>query len=256
MKSTLLRHSFGTLTSMTLLLTATLVPLDPAHAEVSEKLEESAKALRLTQSSQINAEKLVQTVKEAISAKKEVIHSNEQRIQKLHSDQKAEDRLAFRDKGASEEAKAAREITKRDRDTRISETREALKADREELKHLETSLERAQRVLGLIKERRQSAHNKLKKTAEQEHLAQNCEKSSLLKQMGTGIGNAFDSIANITRSRAARDEREVQYLVKLAYCDPAQAVNDRRLAKERSTDVYKSEHSEEIHLEASSQSAL
>ncbi|NDD92923.1 hypothetical protein EBZ37_12660, partial [bacterium] len=58
------------------------------------------------------------------------------------------------------------------------------------------------------------------------------------------------------RSRAARDEHEVQHLVRLAYCDPAHAVSERRLPKEKETDIFVPKESQDATLESFAQSAL
>ncbi len=215
---------------------ATTVLLAPtAFAEISPRLTSSADQLRQAQSTQLDAERHLQSLREKIRAKKEVISQTESLRSKLVSERKTEEKILARDQGAGIEAREARKRIIHDKSLRIEAATKSIEAKTQQLEVLETQLAQAKAYTSSAKQNRQAAREALQSIAEQERQAQECAERSFIRKMGSGLGSLFDSMANITRSRAERDEHEVQKLVKQAYCDPATAVSERREPKERET---------------------
>jgi chromosome segregation ATPase len=215
---------------------ATLILLAPtAFAEVSPRLSSSADQLRQAQTTQLDAERHVQSLREKIRAKKEVISQTESLKSKLISEIKKEQKFLDRDLGAGAEAREARRKIIQDKALRIEAASKAIEAKTQELQVLEGQLTQAKSSSSNAKQSRKAARDALKTLAEQERQAQACAERSFLRKVGGGLASLFDGVANIARSRAERDEHEVQKLMKQAYCDPASAVSERRQPKERET---------------------
>jgi hypothetical protein len=229
--STKLRAAPAALASLILLTTMSTNAWSAREYSISD----SAERLRRTQSQQFAQERKVQNLKDTISALKEGISDRESLIRKIRSNQKTEDRLGRSDRKTGLELDYSANASQREQ--QVSK----LQGEIEELKSTLYSKEGELRLekfnLNEAKISRKEARSDLKSYAKEERIEQGCEKKEFGKMVGSGIVSLADGMRNLFRSRAEREEHEVNKLVKSASCERSEAIAGSTRLKAQEVEV-------------------
>ena len=207
-------------------------PVPSAFADPGQELQARADDLRELQVKLDAAERVVESKRVAVRAKKEIMSQRERLIRKIEKDQRQEDKIADRDLGASDAARDARQVTAKDRADRIARLEQELLSDEKELAVGEVELQQAIEARNALKESARETEKGLRALAKSIH-DENCGKRRFFQKLGKGLADLGALVADVDNSKSERQEHEIQRILKSSQCNQNTAVSHRQMPTER-----------------------
>lgn len=221
---------FGSLVVMVSLMAGTSIPA--AFADPGTQLQSQADDLRELQVKLDAAERVVESKRVSVHAKKEIMRQRERLIRKIEKDQRLEDKISDRDLGASDAARDARKVTAKDRADRIARLEDELASDEKELAVGEVELQQAIEARNALKEAARETEKGLRSLAKSIH-EENCGKRKFFQKLGKGLADLGALVADVDNSKSERQEHEIQRILKSSQCNQNTAVSHRQMPTER-----------------------